>query len=366
MITMYNCGFGDCFKICHSEPDKNGFSDNDLIVDFGIHDKCGVSLCDRKERYSEIYKDLSKGNSDFLLTHYHADHYDGALYADDNHFKFNNVYIPDIWGEKDSLPVTVILLLGLFTDSYLKDRTLFDFLKTLCEIDGTVFFVKRGTSIQGRFTALWPCRSYMCDRAGKIVKRFAERPYLRKISEISAGLEDVMKSINDSDRREENIRILLDLKKEYQDLKNIVGSDYSAQKILSKYDNEISIVFHNSEDGDHNVLFTGDFAEKNWKYINDDKLSMYKNYSVIKVPHHGTGPYYHNFTNLINSDSKLLIPNGVDRKRWNIDDRYSKDINTEDASAICSDCQGCKAYLSSKKCLCKKHAIISPNCSIKV
>lgn len=51
-IRMYNCYFGDCFKIENS----NG---NDLLVDFGIHPLTTIKV-NREKRFDEIHDDIKK------------------------------------------------------------------------------------------------------------------------------------------------------------------------------------------------------------------------------------------------------------------------------------------------------------------
>ena len=63
---MYKCAFGDCFKL---EDDAGDV----LYVDFGIHIR-SMKKKDREARYDQIIQDIPE-KSDFLLTHYHADHY---------------------------------------------------------------------------------------------------------------------------------------------------------------------------------------------------------------------------------------------------------------------------------------------------
>ena len=56
---------------------------------------------------------------DFLLTHYHDDHFNGAIYmATTTPHRFNNVYISDVWNMPGSVYVTSLTLLrGIFTRS---------------------------------------------------------------------------------------------------------------------------------------------------------------------------------------------------------------------------------------------------------
>ncbi len=72
-IRMYNCYFGDCFRVENS----NG---NDLLVDFGIHN-ASTSALNRDTRFNDIYNDLNEESVDFLLSHYHEDHYNGVCYV---------------------------------------------------------------------------------------------------------------------------------------------------------------------------------------------------------------------------------------------------------------------------------------------
>lgn len=95
-----------------------------------------------------------------------------------------------------------------------------------------------------------------------------------------------------------------ELQEEYSDAQRIFddlyGDNYdnNIQYRLTKFGNEISIVFQNYQ-ADRNVLFTGDFGKKrNWSFIEknqDGLVKMHSCYEVIKIPHHGTDSYYHSF-----------------------------------------------------------------------
>ena len=109
-IRMYECGFGDCFRLRQDNQ-------TDLYVDFGIHSS-SWSRNDKAYRFDGIIAQMNK-EKDFLLTHYHDDHYNGAIYMANNSInRFNNVYIPDVWNIARSLYITsLILLRGIFTRS---------------------------------------------------------------------------------------------------------------------------------------------------------------------------------------------------------------------------------------------------------
>ena len=70
-IRMYECGFGDCFRL----REENQV---DLYVDFGIHTSSWSGI-DKINRFDNIIADMGK-DTDFLLTHYHDDHFNGAIY----------------------------------------------------------------------------------------------------------------------------------------------------------------------------------------------------------------------------------------------------------------------------------------------
>ena len=70
-IRMYECGFGDCFRLREANQ-------VDLYVDFGIHSS-SWSGNDKTNRFDNIIADMNE-KKDFLLTHYHDDHFNGAIY----------------------------------------------------------------------------------------------------------------------------------------------------------------------------------------------------------------------------------------------------------------------------------------------
>ena len=94
---MFDTDFGDCFRI------ENEHVETPLYVDFGIHRRSStLTGAAETNRYEEIINDMPK-EKDFLLTHYHDDHFSGAVYMGQNypHEKFRDVYIPDVWDTTD-------------------------------------------------------------------------------------------------------------------------------------------------------------------------------------------------------------------------------------------------------------------------
>ena len=155
---------------------------------------------------------------------------------------------------------------------------------------------------------------------------------------------------------------LQEMKESYIELRNRITKDGNEQRKLSEFGNEISIVFQNTELSDNNVLFTGDFGKiRNWRYIEnnpDGLVRMHDTYSIIKVPHHGTKRYYHNFVPIMTNNSRLLIPHGSCRN-WNIHKLYSVDVNGCGAMTVCSESAGCNACLLAGR-TCINNDIIEP------
>lgn len=130
---------------------------------------------------------------------------------------------------------------------------------------------------------------------------------------------------------------------------------------LSKFGNEISIVFQNYKTN-RNILFTGDFGkEKNWAFIEENQdgiIDLHSYYDVIKIPHHGTSSYYHSFINRMTSDSKLLIPNGYINRPWNVSPKYHTDAINKKSETI----RACnKTCPKPQKSSCPKCICICPN-----
>lgn len=88
-IRMYECGFGDCFRLETGQNQETG--QNDLYVDFGIH-TASWTRKERERRFDYIISEM-KEKKDFLLSHYHEDHFNGAMYmAKNSSERFTNVY----------------------------------------------------------------------------------------------------------------------------------------------------------------------------------------------------------------------------------------------------------------------------------
>lgn len=380
---MYDCKFGDCFRLEEekNETDENGekqsIEKQSLLVDCGIHNSSINVKKSREAKYDDICNDLPE-NCDFLLTHFHCDHYEGAVYmVEMKKYLFNKVFIPDIWDRDNVEAVFLTLLRDIITDA---GGLLIDFLID-CAKRGRVYSVSCGSNVNDQYVVLWPKKEYIKKKASKlflkvirenglneeIVRTGASQDWAGQLMNISISLNLIMLGIgqiNEDTKIQDN----------YASVKEQINSELSSenrrklQVKLSNFGNEISIVFQNAIDGDKNILFTGDFGRKrNWGFIEKNKdpsVKMHNTYAVIKIPHHGTTPYYHSLEKKINEQTKILIPHG-EARNWEIDCRYSDNVNIKGATMICSNDNQCKARISTR-CRCALKRIICPNMYIDV
>lgn len=347
-IDMYNTQFGDCFRIGHNNQS--------LIVDFGIHAKSLPNGAIRKnqaytrdtvhEKTAEALLAIEQKN--LLLTHYHVDHISGLLYMYENQklgyreHPFETVYLPDVWswnGSKDA--VTLMILEELFDHAYFSARgklSLLELIKYLCEKVSNVTLLKRGSQFEKNpktmeenvFTALWPDPEHL-DKSAR-----------QKKEEIEANRDILTEWVNGAEMIAEELikhmQLLLDIQAENLRKEDAMpfgriqeraimlageirercngNEDYKIiietwRDNLNAFGNQISIVFHNTEDDPDggNVLFTGDIHKSGFTYIKKhDNPGLHATYRYIKLPHHGTRAHHRDFVKF--SPKVLMIPNG--------------------------------------------------------
>ena len=283
--------------------------------------------------------------------------------------RFNNVYISDVWNMTGSVYVTSLTLLrGIFTKSVIIGKnTIIDFLETICTRKSRIHFISRGVKFHNnQYIALWPEKKYVLKRARKIFEKLQTnlgRSNLERVQRIANRLNTLVVALANSDGgiAEEYLVQFNELREEYYNVQNIFddlyGNDYdnNIQYKLTKFGNEISIVFQNYQ-ADRNVLFTGDFGKKrNWLFIEknqDGLVKMHPYYEVIKVPHHGTASYYHSFLGKIQSTSIFMISNGCINQPWYVSPQYKKDSLCIRNRTICASNIKCSTSFCPKgKCI---------------
>jgi hypothetical protein len=340
-IRMYNCMFGDCFRITHHDALQDDL--RHLYVDFGIHSH-GTNKQARINRYDEIIADIPRQHVDFLLSHYHTDHYEGALRIAEAHGPlFRNVYIPDVWNRDTNIEVLKLLLLNDLRKSSVlaHGQSLIAFLISICSIDGRIYFVRRGSVIQEHYIALWPSVDAISQEAGELYQKLPqqETQFSDAITNIAEQLRQIMQQISQTDtrlQREHLLPRLTELEDQLRELAQRITVNKSTQIKLSAFQHRINIIFQNIDPKERNILFTGDadgdengYGKRMWKFLQDNSdssVTLHDHYDVIKVPHHGTRPHYHDFTALCRHDTVFMIPN-LPVFHWPIDLRYMVDAH---------------------------------------
>ena len=136
---------------------------------------------------------------------------------------------------------------------------------------------------------------------------------------------------------------------------------------LRQFRHKISLAFHNTIDGELNLLFTGDVQPQYMKMIAenyDGKIQLHEHYWCIKVPHHGTESHFFDFSCF--SPEKMMIPNGAyydNSKKKSKNQRTSMQYGglfyINDAHMYCSNCDCCDSYENG--CSCREYDVISPS-----
>lgn len=350
-IRMYECGFGDCFRIMQE-------GQRDLYVDFGTL-QSNSSKSDREEKFKNIINEMND-DKEFLLTHYHLDHFNGVLYmVKQNVHGFRHVYIPDVWNINYRQGAFALLLLR---DILRKDTirigekkvmSLLCFFESICLSHSTIHFITRGNKFHNnQFIALWPSKKYVDKKTHDLYKKLGKKfgkEKMNRVKALSVKLIDLLDSYQ-KNKELDYEHEFNDIKLEFIEIKSMFNDDISlvntkyVGKQLNELGNEISIVFQNCA-GDKNVLFTGDFGKvTNWKFIENNRdgiVYMHQKYNVIKVPHHGTKAYYHSFVDRMSNCSIFLIPNGYNSGSWGIHSKYIDDSFNHNYKSICSCCPKC-------------------------
>ncbi len=372
-IRMYNCYFGDCFKL-------NNETGTPLLVDFGIHEK-RVNKTLVSQRFNDVYQDIQAQELDFLLSHYHEDHYNGAVHIKNNYgYTFKDVYIPDIWTINGSIAATQLTVLSSMLSMYKLNNNLsiLTFLQRISK--SNIHFVQRGYTIQDKYIALWPSYNSLSKKAEKVLERVLGKgsfkdDHIVELTKLSSDISQTFKEYKGRDIGSDSFNNQLS---SYNDrlrrLTNQMINDDIANTLyvdLHNFGNDISIVFQNKEVSDeYNLLFTGDFGrlKRDWRFIesnqdNNKDCAMHDHYNVIKVGHHGTRPYYHSYASRINDQSVLMIPNGDSKNSWKICSDYSINAFTTGSKVICSTGWSCEVLSNNRmgncsKCPCTNNFVI--------
>lgn len=372
-IRMYNVGYGDCFCL----RDRKG----SLLVDFGTSNS-RIEGRPRKETFDVIISDLTTiEKKNLLLTHFHLDHLSGLLYMMKHRssaYEFGKIYLPDVFSEKEmSRTLTLLLLADLEKDSFLPSRqvSLFALVEALCQKPQKVELLSRGSVFEEKYQALWPDKNVIRKETNEMyqilekehgkaletIEGFAEK--LREIlCSMTEGRDLTAEEMPDTRRMEREFRTL----RATEEFKQLLLFMEEKKLFLRRFKNKISIVFQNKNDGELNLLFTGDTEREHLEMIASDydgKLPLFEHYWCIKVPHHGTQGHYFDFSKY--TPENMMISNGI---HYANSKKQSKELRTSsqygglfyipDAHMYCSNCDCCDGYENG--CSCKESDVISP------
>lgn len=318
-IRMYNVGYGDCFCL----RDRKG----SLLVDFGTSNS-RIEGRPRKETFDVIISDLTTiEKKNLLLTHFHLDHLSGLLYMMKHRssaYEFGKIYLPDVFSEKEmSRTLTLLLLADLEKDSFLPSRqvSLFALVEALCQKPQKVELLSRGSVFEEKYQALWPDKNVIRKETNEMyqilekehgkaletIEGFAEK--LREIlCSMTEGRDLTAEEMPDTRRMEREFRTL----RATEEFKQLLLFMEEKKLFLRRFKNKISIVFQNKNDGELNLLFTGDAEREHLEMIASDydgKLPLFEHYWCIKVPHHGTQGHYFDFSKY--TPENMMISNGI-------------------------------------------------------
>lgn len=376
-VIMYDCGFGDCFCLQEEHVDRP------LFIDFGIHSASKVG--DKKRIYKNVLDDMyrmvdeGEPGIDFLLTHYHADHFSGLMYLirqrdrhdELQHIRFENVYIPNVWSIANSRDIVMALMMSYLPGYGKRRMNIFDFLIAICKTGGCIHLTNRGSIISNELIALWPPTDITSGIWLREIPGINEE-FISTLGDIADELINIVLALIQNQRDGEHANAVLHLKmlrtRFYRLGKKAPDIDINTRIRLNEFGNEVSIVFHNiySAQNGRNVLFTGDVHADAWDVMRSlqvlDGISLHDEYGIIKVPHHGTSGYFHDFGAYISQsqETKFLIPNGdIRRSGHGISSYYPNSCHGR--LVCCSNNNSCEEKAVRGCCTCAPQIIVFPN-----
>ncbi len=393
-IRMYNVGFGDCFCL----RDRK----NNLLVDFGTSNN-RIGGRPRSDIFDVVISDLTTiSHKNLLLTNFHPDHLSGLLYMMKKRrdsYEFGKIYLPDVFSRPEmSRTLGLFLLADLVKDSWLPSHqvSLFALVEALSKKEQKVELLSRGKVFEDRYQVLWPSPEIIEEETEKVLERLGneEEKIWDQVAEFAGKLREIIWNMTEEGRAcgtgrteavsreagaemisgKEKKTSLRELDKEFQTIRSapefvrlleIMGT---REMELRQFKNKISIVFQNKEDGDWNLLFTGDVQQKHLRMIADnydDRIPLYEHYWCIKVPHHGTESHYFDFWPY--TPENVLISNGIyhanSKKRarmYRTSTQYTGLFHMGDGDTYmcCSNSDCCDGFRDG--CSCREQHIIAP------
>lgn len=381
-LRMYNVEFGDAFLLC-------GQREN-LLVDLGSIDPA----VDFAPIQRDIARESLEKEASLLLTHFHEDHWSGLRRQPGGPFlpPFRVVYLPNLFGIRTpgKLDPVVSGLLGELLEAVVLDRalhfTLADLLReVLPSLDwGKVRFLQQGDMFSAdgvNYRVLWPKRESMARRMtgqlreflkqldALLLERGMERPLLEFLGDLAdlllrdlaaytgyqqqldlwpyngSSYEELYgQAQRASDILRESFRTLNRESRVWHQFRHYADA-------LKEDWNKLSIVFHNAESCEENLLMTGDVPSGVLDQIALGKMKgvgFWRHYFAVKAPHHGTKSH---FCPRLPDCRYICISNGRGNRRYQrITDWYEKTYGVGSRRAVLQCTNGRCEYLARSSC----------------
>lgn len=347
-MKVFNVGFGECILLDKS-PDAA------LLVDCGSKSKNRIDV----NRISEHMRNSK--NLSFMLTHFHADHYNGFDKLNNDVRKADKVYFPWIsFSPKEGSAIGVLLklaihLIALYEESAIDEDVVF-------LLKGQIEFIQNHVKENGRarllkqhdifslgncdMEVLWPLQcgvEQYFDNKGHNLERiydmiehslFPDKIAQTKFSSIQ---DDIIQNLNDfysifdegNDEftvTESRLTKLKELIQRQTDLISRINKmaatsrnknkdsvkkwRKSLRKIFHHDNNACSIVFRDKKDcpsSCYKLLMTGDITKNVIEQHLYRAYFQHRQYKYMKCPHHGT---YTHYSICLPDSENFIISNG--------------------------------------------------------
>lgn len=258
--------------------------------------------------------------------------------------------------------------------------------EALCARKVKIDLLSRGDTFEEKYTALWPDVREVSRETEEVFNSLIENHEnaMTELVNIAEEVRQLFLSMTEEEEQEtadpaeesekEKLRRLRPekLEKKFRELQatpefqTLLESAEKQGNFLRQFRHKISLAFQNTEDGELNLLFTGDVQPQYMKMIADNydkKIPLHEHYWCIKVPHHGTESHFFDFSSF--SPENMMIPNGAyydNSKKKSKNQRTSMQYGglfyISDAHMYCSSCDCCDSYENG--CSCREYDVISP------
>lgn len=360
-IDVHDVGYGECVVF---EGEQNKI----LMVDCGsmntVLKHAGVKFKDYVTDFIiPRYRDVQEKN--FLLTHFHRDHFCGFKYIlkKEKNF-FDKVYIP--YPSRSAANRVPLLEMAIYAFVFLKRQ------QSCASMSTSALFIFEFLRKNSCKSKVYPQKKDdFFEFSGVTYKVLNPEsdffPFSRDFIQLLEQLDDLLKSsfdkdlVNDffyfrklfcdeyvnccelcricEDFSDERISKCIDeisyCAVELNELsKKLVCTDisYGILDVLNKEStgvlyssaqNSASIVFQNAQSdvlSGGNILMTGDVTSEIFSLLEND---LFSSYNVVKAPHHGTANYWSDVLQRVGS-SHLIISNGEYHAGGKISSEYAK------------------------------------------